>query len=302
MMNTAMKLMMMNNWVKMAPAEDDPMPTSAVDETVPEEEESAGGDDLDWLFEETSLEKEEEETPTVTEEETPEVDATEVPGKEEEKPTETPEVTEKTEEEEEEPTEEQPTSEELSPEKLAELKENYRAELEKQFAISDEDANLLVTAPEKVLPRLASQIAMQILEQAHVMQTQLVQNLPNIIRNTQLQVDGDEAIKQQFMSLNPELSDMKADELEAAINEFAPIIKNRFPRISVEERMKKLGLLIRNTYGIEAKAPAKQQEKKKAVPPKPHTPTAPARSSVPAGQQPRSQLQTEIDELLNSDD
>lgn len=296
MMNTAMKLIMSNNWIKMAPAEDEPMPgVGGEEETVVEE---TGGDDLDWLFEDGSEEVEEdskEEESVVEEEDTPK--------EEEEEPevVEEPVKEEPVKEEEQVKEEEESVKEEMTPEKLAELKENFRAELEKQFAISDDDANLLVTAPEKVLPRLASNIALQIMEQVQLMQNQFVQSLPNMMQQAQVQSTSEAAMQAKFMETTPELSQLNQKDLEAAIAEFAPIIKKRFPDASVDERLAKLGMLIKTTYGLKAVAPKKEATPRKQ-PPKPHTPTAPARSSVPAGQQPRSQLQTEIDELLNSDD
>ena len=296
MMNTAMKLIMSNNWLKMAPAEDEPMPGAGGNEDTVVEE--TGGDDLDWLFEDGSEEPEKE--PVVKEESVVEEEGT--PKEEEEEPEVVEEqVKEEPVKEEEQVKEEESVTEEMTPEKLAELKENFRAELEKQFAISDDDANLLVTAPEKVLPRLASNIALQIMEQVQVMQNQFVQSLPNMMQQAQVQSTSEAAMQAKFMETTPELSQLNQKDLEAAIAEFAPIIKKRFPDLSVDERLAKLGTLIKTTYGLKAAAPKKEAVQKKQ-PPKPHTPIAPARSSVPAGQQPRSQLQTEIDELLNSDD
>ena len=296
MMNTAMKLIMSNNWIKMAPAEDEPMPGAGGDEDTVVEE--TGGDDLDWLFEDGSEKPEKE--PVVKEESVVEEEGT--PKEEEEEPEVVEEpVKEEPVKEEEQVKKEESVKEEMTPEKLAELKENFRAELEKQFAISDDDANLLVTAPEKVLPRLASNIAIQIMEQVQLMQNQFVQSLPNMMQQAQVQTSSEAAMQAKFMETTPELSQLNQKDLEAAIFEFAPIIKKRFPDLSVDERLAKLGTLIKTTYGLKAVAPKKETTPRKQ-PPKPHTPTAPARSSVPAGQQPRSQLQTEIDELLNSDD
>jgi hypothetical protein len=318
MMNTAMKLLLSNNWVRMNVAKgaeekgaggaavDDEVETDANVDTSGDVDEP--GDDVDWLLNddetpETVVDKKvsgEEEIETEEPENDKKGDETEeVEDPEKKDESVEPEKSDDKKDE----TKESEAPEAMTPEKIAEAKEKFRAELEKSFAISEEDANLLVTAPEQVLPRLASNISMQILEQVQIMQNQMIANLPQMIMQSQAQSTNEQKLYDEFMASTPELSQMDAKELNEAVNELAPIVKKRFPTLTPQERMVKLGMLIKNTYGLkDATPPKKAEPAPKARTPKPHTPTAPAQSSVPAGNRKPTKLEAEIEELLNSDD
>lgn len=290
-MNTAMRLL--NNFVKMNEA------TDGLDS-------GSAGHDLDWLLEDDNSEtvdivEEEDKAPEV---ETPEGDGdsdnTQNEVEEDKQNTEVEEQQEqKPEQQQQQQQQEQTTPpEQLTPEQLEERKELFRAELEKQFAISEDDANLLVTAPEQVLPRLASQVVMRTLAEVNTMQQQILQAIPAIIQQVNLQTTAEQDAKTQFMTMHPDLAQLDSKTLDSAVMSLAPIVKQQFPNATPQERMEKLGKMIAVTYGVQPKVQQQQQPRSA----KPYTPAAPARSSVPPTQQPLSRLQREIEDLLAIDD
>lgn len=303
-MNTAMKLLMKLNGAVYSDVADD-MPSGGVTD-VPEVEpevvpEDSDKEEIDWLLEddmvtpkeEPIVEPEVEVEPEVKEE--PQVE----PEKKEEQPTEVPKEEPKVED----PTPEQtqaPTQ--LTPEQIAERKEAFRAGIEKEFAISEEDANLLVTAPEKVYPKLASNLMMRTLEEVQAMQEAFLKALPQIIQTVNTQTVQETETKNRFMELTPVLKNVPAAELDEAVKALAPIVKQRYPNATLEERMAVLGKMIAVANGLDLNAAVKKPAAKSPVAAKPYTPAAPARSSVPAVNQPKTQLEKEIEDLLNSDD
>lgn len=310
-MNTAMKLMMLNGWAKFDKADDGTQTGGGGEEPVVE----TGGDDddLDWLL---GGDEEPEPEPTVEDDDaTPaEDDESEEGGEEEVEDDESEESEEdddSKEEEDEQPAEddkkkksEEPEEQEEAPkqpteEEIAAQREEIRSHFEKQFAISEEDANLLVSEPEKVLPRLASNVMMQTYDMMQRAMGNMINQLPQMIQQSQATVQSETEVKNQFMELNPALKTMDATELDEAVAELAPVIKKRFPNATPQERMAKLGKMIAASYGLEAPAPKKAA---KAKPPKPVTPAAPARSSTPPASNQLSPLEQEIQELLSSDD
>lgn len=306
-MNTAMKLLMKLNGAVYSDVADD-LPSGGVtdvQEVEPEvTPEQSISDDIDWLLEDDMVTPKEEETEQEKEVE-PEVEPevkeepkVEPEVKEEEKKGEVkeePKVEDKAPEQTQAPTQ-------LTPEKIAERKEAFRAEIEKQFAISEEDANLLVTAPEKVYPKLASNLVMRTLEEVQAMQESFLKALPNIIQTVNQYTVQESETKNRFMELTPALKSVPAAELDEAVSALAPIVKKRYPNASLEERMAILGKMIAVANGLDISAVDKKQTAKQPVAAKPYTPAAPARSSVPAVNQPKTQLEKEIEDLLNSDD
>lgn len=310
-MNTAMKLLMGNGWIKM-------------DEAMPEEQGGSGGsdatdggDDLSWLLDDDEPEVEEpegddvesgddegddtgdEEEPEVEGEDEPEGDEPEEEESEETEPEKKPKKkkSDKKDEDEEEEQPEEQTPEQQEQDQAA-RKEAFRTELEERFAISEEDANLLISEPEKVMPKLMSQIAVETLDMVQQMQTQMLQAMPQIIQGVNQQQTTEADARTQFMEMHPGLETMDAETLDAAVTSMAPVLKQQFPNATPQELMQKLGTAIATLHGV--KTPAKKQQKK--APPKPHTPTAPAQSSTPPAQKQLSNLEQQIEELLNDDD
>jgi hypothetical protein len=173
--------------------------------------------------------------------------------------------------------------------------------VEKDFAISDEDANLIINEPEKILPKLATQIYARTMDDVQGMVRQIMQGLPQAIQQVQAQQVQTTDLNKEFHSLNPGLDKIEANELGTLIQSYAPLVNKQFPNATPQEKMKALGRTLAALKGIQlgTVAPAPVEE---AVPV--HTPAAPARSGVNRGKPaPATSGDEFIDMLLaNPDD
>lgn len=205
--------------------EDVTEPVEGVEDTATSEEDSSFYAQVvdaenDGEIEETVVEDVEE---PVAEEETEVVS-------EEAEPQETSEVTEEeTEEvtvEEETPQVEVEEVAQLTPEQIAENQrlqnEQYAANregLEKQleetlYNLDESDAELLITEPEKIIPKVAAKLHVEVLEAA----TQgILAALPNVIRQVQKQSVAREKVVDDFYSSWPELKEHHAEVERIAI-------------------------------------------------------------------------------------
>lgn len=227
-----------------APDTEDPTPAEPADEGKGEGEEGEGGSD-----------ESEGEVGGETEGEAPKTE----PELEEESP---------------EPTE----PELLTDEDLAERRRAYRADLEKVFAISDEDATLLVTEPESVLPRMAANMYEKVMSDVvSMMQTQI----PAVMQQFQKQTESQQKTKDMFYKINPGLSEVDESQVTELIPQYAGLIRQTNPNLTQEELIRKVGMVIGAALGVDA---GKVRE---APPPKPkpaaQVAPAPAPSAAPVG-------------------
>lgn len=180
----------------------------------------------------------------------------------------------------------------------AELKKNFLATVEKDFAISEEDANLIINEPETILPRLATQIYARAMDDAQGMINTAFKQIPQIIKNIQSQETQTESLNKQFHELNPGLDTLEATQLDELITAYAPLVNKQIPNGTAQEKMQTLGRMIAALKGIQigTVTPAVVEE---LVPV--HTPAAPARSGVNRGKPaPANESDAFIDMLLEN--
>lgn len=153
--------------------------------------------------------------------------------------------------------------------------DQIRGELEKAYAISDEQADLLTTDPQKAFPAMAANLHMQIMSQVL---TVLERSLPQQIQATQTRQKEYQQVEEQFKQLYPKLDLGKKDVYEAVATA-ASLVKTQFPQMAMEEKVKRVGLLAQSLLGnipqVESTAPAAQEAAPKPAPVSP----APARGS-----------------------
>ena len=215
------------------------------------------------------------------------------------------------EEEEAEPEEDDDAEEEqpqLTAEEVETARNQYIENMAEQFSISDEEADLLRTEPEKVLPKMFARVATQALEQAvNVMR----HNLPKLVDGQLTQQSQAKETETKFFGKYPELKSKAAVKIAEGV---AKAYRNANPDASTDELMdsvafmtwKKLGLPMEKlsermngaedeVFNATGKAPGKQG----AYAPAKAGKTATERSK-PASGQPSSEFE-EIAHLLDND-
>lgn len=186
----------------------------------------------------------------------------------------------------------------LSDEEIEQQRQQFLAEVEKDFAISEEDSNLLLSEPEKVMPKLMAKAYDRAMQDATKMISSQVQAMPQYLEQWDNQRQQQTKIYSDFLESNPVLKELDENELSGLIETFTPAIKQRMGNASPEEKMKELGRAIAAYKGLSAK-PAPKKQSKPAPAPKPHTPAAPAGSSVEGGKpKPQSDVEAWIMENL----
>lgn len=188
--------------------------------------------------------------------------------------------------------EEKPVVEE-DPEVAAQARQAFLADVEKSFEISDDDANMLLTEPEKVLPKLGAMVydrAMQ--DVAHLLQQQqqqLAQTLPQIITQTQQAASQEDTARATFLEVNPGLD--KVGNLNDLVDALAPTVMQANPGKSGKELMGIIGDMVYPMVGM-ARPAATPPEQPAPTKVKPHVPAAPSAPSavlpspVPEGEDP----------------
>lgn len=191
----------------------------------------------------------------------------------------------------------EPTQEELDAQRT-----EFLAAVEKDFAISEEDANLIVTEPEKVLPRLAANIYDRAMRDASQMIERAFGQMPAMMQNFNSQQQAATQAQEMFMAANPGIEKIEKQELEALVNQFAPLVTKQNPNASNEEKLKALGRTIAAVKGISlGEVTPQAAPTPKETPVQPHTPAAPVSSGEQPAPKPSSEADAFIDMLINSD-
>lgn len=188
---------------------------------------------------------------------------------------------------------EEESAPEVDPEVAAQARQDFLADVEKSFEISDDDANMLLTEPEKVLPKLGAMVydrAMQ--DVAHLVQQQqqqFMQALPQIITHTQQAATQEDTARATFLEVNPGLDSV--GNLNDLVDALAPTVMQANPGKSGKELMGIIGNMIYPMVGM-ARPAAATQEQPAPTKVKPHVPAAPSAPSavlpnaVPEGEDP----------------
>lgn len=143
----------------------------------------------------------------------------------------------------------------------------YKGELEKQYAISDEDAEQILTDPQLVLPKLMANMHLAMLQQVGKM---MQDNMPSIVENT---VKQSTTRDKRMAQLQERYPDLVTKENEAIATTALKTISQLHPGITFEAMLDKLGPIAQALMGKEAQAPAKGSTVVPIAKPKPHIPT-----------------------------
>lgn len=162
------------------------------------------------------------------------------------------------------------------------------ARLEQNYQFSEDEVVALQTEPEKVLPKMAAKLFMDVQEAAV---RSVVNMLPQIVGRVNQTQSRDAQASQVFVQANPDLADKK---YHADIMDAARTFRKRNPKATPQEAITKIGQMVRSLHGLPAltsqgegaPAPASAPAARRpAAPPTPHKPAAagasPARAPAP---------------------
>ena len=189
-----------------------------------------------------------------------------------------------------------PPEPELTPEQKAQNETNYKewrasmeTQLEERYQFSEDEAAALQTEPERVLPKMAAKLFLDVQEAAV---QSVLRFLPQAVTSVQQSSARDTAASQAFLSVNTDLADPK---YASDIMEQARAFRARNPKASPQEAITKIGKMVRALHDLppldhkESPPPAAARTgtKRVATPPSPHRPATPGgATSRPAKAEP----------------
>lgn len=183
---------------------------------------------------------------------------------------------------------EEPVAEVPAPSFDEEL-DKYKGELQKQYAISDEDAEQILTDPQVVLPKLMANMHLAMLQQvASMMQS----NMPQLVESTVKQTTARDTQLSKFKARYPELL---TKENEKVATTALQTIKQLHPNITFDEMLDKVGPLANALMGKEAVA---KPAPKPVAKPKPHIATRGTSTATPPVKPKGDAMSSFIDNLI----
>ena len=158
----------------------------------------------------------------------------------------------------------------MTPEAYQGWRTGRLGELEKHYAFDEESSAALLTEPENVLPKLAAQVHMEVLENAMRAMQAMV---PVLIQQVRQHDEVQTAAKGLFARINPDLADPKYDD---AIIQLGMTYRRMNQTAGPEEASRAIGNLVRAAMGMQAPGPAPATQGQ-VVPPQTAAPFVPAR-------------------------
>lgn len=168
-----------------------------------------------------------------------------------------------------------------TPEQEAQVLGQLQEALSKQYVLSEEQADLLVTDPNKVVPQLLAQMHMNVLSHALRM---VQESLPQQFTQHTERALAEQKLNDQFSAEFPDLS-LSDKEVNQAVTQAVALVKTQMPKATMEEKIQRVGALTRALLGKPAPtAQAVQQPVSRPAAPQPVSPsrTAPASRSYTA--------------------
>lgn len=168
-----------------------------------------------------------------------------------------------------------------TPEQEAQVLGQLQDALSKQYVLSEEQADLLVTDPNKVVPQLLAQMHMNVLSHALRM---VQESLPQQFTQHTERALAEQKLNDQFSAAFPDLS-LSDKEVNQAVTQAVALVKTQMPKATMEEKIQRVGALTRVLLGKPAPtAQAVQQPVSRPAAPQPVSPsrTAPASRSYTA--------------------
>lgn len=184
----------------------------------------------------------------------------------------------------------------LTPEQQAELQrqwQEYQAkqqeQLEQYYAIDEESALALATEPEKVLPKLAAQLHMSVMQQV---QAEIAQSIPTLLKGTQEREVRESKAKNEFFTAWPELKGKENEVMQMGL-----MFRQLNPKATPQEAIQRIGEMTMNALGIARQQQQQQQQQQRpAAPATPFRPAGGPSAVRPAGTQSKNAWEDLLDE------
>lgn len=159
-----------------------------------------------------------------------------------------------------------------TPEQLKEYKEKFSAALESHYAFDEEQATALQVEPEKVLPKLAARLHMEVLD--NVMQ-HVYSALPNVIQSYTEMSSREMKAQEEFYGAWPELKGHDQQVLQ-----MGQMYRQMNPAATPQEAIQRIGEMTMAALG-KKRAQAVAEQTPAAPPAPPYRPAAPGRVGAP---------------------
>lgn len=182
----------------------------------------------------------------------------------------------------------------LTPEQQAELQrqwQEYQAkqqeQLEQYYAIDEESALALATEPEKVLPKLAAQLHMSVMQQV---QAEIAQSIPTLLKGTQEREVRESKAKNEFFTAWPELKGKENEVMQMGL-----MFRQLNPKATPQEAIQRIGEMTMNALGI-TRQQQQQQQQRSATPVTPFRPAGGPSAVRSTGTQSKNAWEDLLDE------
>lgn len=188
------------------------------------------------------------------------------------------------------------TPEQLTAETTARRQE-FRSSLVKLYEPTTRDkGGMLLTEPEKVLPELAAELHMQVLESAVY---GIMAQVPQIVQNVIAMQQSTERNEASFFAAWPQIAARKAEAMPL-IGRFAPIYRQANPSASLEDFTREIGSMVMVALRIQPTGPG---EALTVTPPVAFAPAVPGGGSAPivGTPAPKNQWEQLQEEFLQED-
>lgn len=118
--------------------------------------------------------------------------------------------------------------------------------LEKEYAIPDEDVPALIAEPEKVLPKLAARMHMQVMENVRKEVDQMmVERVPVVMQQHQEVAKKNSDARSAFYKANPDL-----EKHEQTVLQIGQVYRTMNPKATPADAIKAIGDLVRVSLGL----------------------------------------------------
>lgn len=159
-----------------------------------------------------------------------------------------------------------------------ELLAKYRAELETGYAISQDDALALATAPETVLPRLAANVHQRVMQEVSQHVQQMMTMIPQMLEARVAQQTAETEAKQVFYSAWPGLS-----QHHDRVIQNAALVRQANPQATKEQVIEMTGMMTAIALGLDPRAVRANAAAGSVPAPAPRQAVQPHRPAAPGG-------------------
>lgn len=160
----------------------------------------------------------------------------------------------------------------------AEWSRQYHTQLQTEYAINEEDALALSTTPETVMPKLAANMHMRIMQDVMQQMQQIVAGIPQILQQHTQRTQAEESAKQEFYGEWPGLASHHDKVLQNAI-----MVRQANPQATRQQVVEMAGLMTAMSLGVDPMSVRKQAGGASAPVPRSFQPVQVQQPMRPAG-------------------